>query len=61
MAIQLFGGAGLEYQEQYGTRNETFAKISEKARGHAAHNERAIFRKPLTVDEVLASPACSAT
>ena len=32
MAIQLFGGAGLEYQEKYGTRNETFAKISEKAR-----------------------------
>ena len=56
MAIQLFGGAGLEYQEKYGTRNETFAKISEKARKHAAHNERAIFRKPVTVEEVLASP-----
>jgi acetyl-CoA acetyltransferase len=56
MAIQLFGGAGLEYQGKYGTRDETFAKISEKARRHAAHNERAIFRKPVTVDEVLASP-----
>jgi acetyl-CoA acetyltransferase len=56
MAIQLFGGAGLEYQERYGTRNETFAKISEKARRHAAYNERAIFRKPVTVEEVLASP-----
>ena len=56
MAIQLFGGAGLEYQEKYGTRNETFAMISQKARKHAAHNERAIFRKPVTVEEVLASP-----
>ncbi len=56
MAIQLFGGAGLEYQEKYGTRDETFALISVKARRHAAHNERALFRKPLTVEEVLASP-----
>jgi acetyl-CoA acetyltransferase len=56
MAIQLFGGAGLEYQERYGTRNATFAKVREKASRHAEHNERAIFRKPLTVEEVLASP-----
>jgi len=56
MAIQLFGGAGLEYQQKYGARNETFARITEKARRHAAHNERAIFRQPVTVEEVLASP-----
>ncbi len=56
MAIQLFGGAGLEYQAKYGTRDETFARISQKARRHAEYNERAIFRKPVTVEEVLASP-----
>lgn len=56
MAIRLFGGAGAEYQERYDTRNETFAMIAVKARRHAQHNERAIFRKPLTVEEVLASP-----
>lgn len=56
MAIQLFGGAGLEYQEKYGAQNATFAKIAEKARRHARHNERAIFRAPVTVEEVLASP-----
>ncbi len=55
-AAQLFGGAGVEYQNKYGTENETFAKISEKARRHAEHNERAIFRTPLTVEEILASP-----
>lgn len=55
-APHLFGGAGLEYQQRYGTRNETFAKISEKARRHALHNERAIFRDPITVEDVLASP-----
>jgi sterol carrier protein 2 len=55
-AGQLFGGAGLEYQQKYGARDETFAKISVKARKHAQHNERAIFRDQLTVEEVLASP-----
>jgi sterol carrier protein 2 len=55
-APHLFGGAGVEYQQKYGTRNETFAKISEKARRHALHNERAIFRELLTVEQVLATP-----
>ncbi len=57
MAIQLFGSAGQEYQDRYDTRPETFASITVKARRHAALNERAIFRKPVTVEEVLASPA----
>ena len=55
-AAQLFAGAGLEHQQKYGTKEETFAKISVKARKHAEHNERAIFRDQLTVEEVLASP-----
>lgn len=56
MAPHLFGGAGVEYQQKFGTRDETFAKISEKARRHALHNPRAMFREPLTVQQVLASP-----
>jgi sterol carrier protein 2 len=53
---QLFGAAGLEHQRKYGTKDETFAKITVKARKHAQHNERAIFRDLLTVSEVMASP-----
>jgi acetyl-CoA acetyltransferase len=56
MAAQLFAGAGLEHQKKYGTKNETFAKITVKARKHAEHNERAIFRNLVTLEEVLASP-----
>jgi acetyl-CoA acetyltransferase len=56
MAIKLFGAAGAEYQKKYGAKLETFAKVTTKARKHAEHNERAIFRKPVTVEEVLASP-----
>jgi len=55
-AAHLFGGAGVEYQRKYGTKNATFAKISEKARKHALHNPRAMFREPVTVEQVLASP-----
>jgi len=56
MAAQLFAGAGIEHQKKYGTKNETFAKITVKARKHAEHNERAIFRNLVTLEEVLASP-----
>ncbi len=56
MAPQLFGAAGSEYREKYGARPETFAQISVKSRRHAAKNPLAIFTKPVTVEEVLASP-----
>lgn len=57
IAAQLFGGAGRMHMQLYGTRAETFARIAVKARGHALHNPNAIFRNPLTLDEVMASPS----
>lgn len=57
MALKIFGGAAIEYVERYGAKPETFAKIAVKARRHAEHNERAIFRRQIAVEEVLASPA----
>jgi acetyl-CoA acetyltransferase len=54
-AAQMFGGAGREYRWKYGTKRETFAKISEKARKHAAKNPYALFKDLLSVDEILAS------
>ena len=55
-AAQMFGGAGREYRWKYGTKKETFAKISEKARKHAANNPYALFNQPLSVEEIMASP-----
>ncbi len=55
-AAMLFGGAGVEYQKKYGISDETFGKISVKARKHAQHNERAVFRDLLTLEEVMGSP-----
>jgi acetyl-CoA acetyltransferase len=54
-AAQMFGGAGREYRWRYGTRRETFAKVSEKARAHASNNPLALFNQRLSVEEVLAS------
>jgi acetyl-CoA acetyltransferase len=54
-AAQMFGGAGREYRWKYGTKRETFAKISEKARKHAAKNPYALFKDVLSVEEILAS------
>jgi len=55
-AAQLFGGAGMEHMDKYGTKAETFGKIAVKARKHAEHNERAVFRNLLSLEEVMASP-----
>ncbi|ABW66742.1 lipid-transfer protein [Desulfosudis oleivorans] len=55
-AAMLFGGAGVEYQQKYGISDEVFGKISVKARKHAQHNERAVFRDLLSLDEVMSSP-----
>lgn len=54
-AAQQFGGGGLDYQNRYGAKDETFAQISVKARQHAANNPLALFRDPLTLEEVMAS------
>jgi acetyl-CoA acetyltransferase len=55
-ALHFFGSAGAEYTALHGTRPETFAKIAEKARRHARDNERAIFRDPVSVEEIMAAP-----
>jgi len=56
MALRMFGGAGIAHQQKFGTKDETFAKIRSKASRHAAHNDKAIFRKEISVEDVMASP-----
>ncbi len=57
VAALLFGGAGEEHQRLHGTKAETFARISVKARQHAARNPLALFRDTVTLDDVLGSKA----
>jgi acetyl-CoA acyltransferase len=56
IAPRYFGSAGAAYAERYGIAADTFARIAVKARKHAAGNPYAVFRDPVTVEEVLASP-----
>jgi len=55
-AAQMFGGAGREYRWKYGTKKETFAKISVKARQHASNNPYALFSNTLSLQEVMDAP-----
>ena len=56
VALKVFGGAGVQHQRKFGTEQRTFTKIRAKASRHAVHNDKAIFRSELSVDDVLASP-----
>jgi acetyl-CoA acetyltransferase len=55
-AAQMFGGAGREHMQKYGTTREQLAKVAAKNRKHAVDNERSQFRQASTVEEILASP-----
>lgn len=55
-AAQFFGGAARAYMAEHGIAASTFARISVKARQHAARNPLAVFRQTVTLDEVMASP-----
>lgn len=59
MAAQFFGAAGRQYAERFGLSPDTLALITVKSRRHAAGNPFAVFRDPVTVDEVLASGTVS--
>jgi acetyl-CoA acetyltransferase len=56
LAIRYFGGAGRAHMEKYGTKLETFARIRAKASRHATNNPLALFRREVSVEDVLASP-----
>lgn len=56
MAATYFGAAGQSYVDEYGIDPATFAHITVKSRKHAAANPYAVFRAPLSVEEVLGSP-----
>lgn len=54
-APQIFGNAGLEHMEKYGTTAEQFARVSLKNHMHSTKNPRSQFRDEYTLEEILAS------
>jgi len=55
-APQMFGNAGLEHMERYGTTAEQFAKIGWKNHKHSVHNPYSQFRDEYTLQEILDAP-----
>lgn len=53
MTLKYFGGAGKAHMERYGTRLETFAAIRAKASRHGARNPLSVFRREMSVEEVM--------
>ncbi|VDM61904.1 unnamed protein product [Angiostrongylus costaricensis] len=53
MMAQMFGNAGKEHMEKYGTKREHFAKIAWKNHLHSVHNPNSQFTKEYTLDQVL--------
>lgn len=56
-AAQMFGNAGREHMERYGTTKEQFAKIAYKNHKHSKLNPYAQFRVEYSLDQILKSPA----
>jgi acetyl-CoA acetyltransferase len=55
-AAAFFGAAGQQYVDERGVDPSVFARITVKSRQHAANNPYAVFRDPLSLEEVLGSP-----
>ncbi|KAA8886880.1 lipid-transfer protein [Nocardia colli] len=55
VAPWMFGAAGVEHMEQYGSTRAHFAKIAEKNHRHSANNPYAQFQDVYTFDEIAAA------
>ncbi|GGZ25523.1 hypothetical protein GCM10010387_18830 [Streptomyces inusitatus] len=54
--IAKYAMAARRHMHEYGTTLEQLASVAVQARAHAAGNPEAMFRAPITVDEVLSGP-----
>jgi acetyl-CoA acyltransferase len=55
IAARMFGDAGRDHMEKYGTKATTFAKIAVKNHKHSVNNPRSQYQEACTLDEVLAA------
>lgn len=51
-APQLFGNAGVEHKEKYGTTNRHFAKVAWKNHKHSVNNPYSQFRDEYTLEQI---------
>lgn len=56
MTAQMFGNAGIEHMQKYGTKAEHFAKIAYKNHKHSVNNPYAQFQEEYSLQQVIDSP-----
>ncbi|WP_084222874.1 lipid-transfer protein [Mycolicibacterium holsaticum] len=56
VAPAVFGAAGREHMQRFGTTPEHFAKIGEKNHRHSANNPYAQFQETYSLDAIMAAP-----
>lgn len=56
ITAQLFGNAGLEHMNKYGTKEEHFAKIAHKNHKHSTNNPNSQFQQEYSLDDIMSSP-----
>ncbi|MFG3474478.1 acetyl-CoA acetyltransferase [Streptomyces sp. NPDC047980] len=54
--IAKYAMAARRHMHEYGTTEEQLAEVAVQARANASHNPDAMFRDPITVDDVLSGP-----
>jgi sterol carrier protein 2 len=54
-APQIFGNAGIEHMERYGSTKEHFAKVAHKNHLHSTKNPRSHFQDEYSLEEILES------
>jgi acetyl-CoA C-acetyltransferase len=59
VVTNMYGMAAMRHMHQYGTTSEQLAWIKVAASHHAQHNEHAMLRNVVTVEEVVNSPMIS--
>ncbi|TML37823.1 MAG: lipid-transfer protein [Actinobacteria bacterium] len=55
-AAQVFGNAGREHMERYGTTAEQLAKIAGKNHEHSTRNPNSQFQDAYTLEQIMAAP-----
>ncbi len=55
IAARMFGDAGRDHMEKYGTKKESFAKIAVKNHRHSVNNPRSQYQEACSLEEVLAA------
>jgi len=56
ITAQMFGAAGIEHMQKYGTQAEHFAKIAYKNHKHSKNNPYSQFQDEYTLDQIINAP-----